>query len=123
MKSTGQSIFLLIAVCIATPCLGVEELPHITTGPILGRLSAHGIGVWARTSRATTFQVRYGLSQDAMDQITDPVPTTLEHDLSGMEKSDADFIFVVSSVNFMVPHVGGGAVRANNKDDAWTVFA
>ncbi|MGH9338217.1 MAG: hypothetical protein ACRD1R_01160, partial [Acidobacteriota bacterium] len=35
---------------------------------------------------------------------------------------DADFIFVVSSVNFMVPHVGGGAVRAENKDDAWTVF-
>jgi hypothetical protein len=22
----------------------------------------------------------------------------------------------------MVPHVGGGAVRADNKDDAWTVF-
>lgn len=42
--------------------------------------------------------------------------------LAGMKKSDADFLFVVSSVNFMVPHVGGGAVRAENKDDAWTVF-
>ena len=42
--------------------------------------------------------------------------------LDGMAKSDADFIFVVSSVNFMVPHVGGGKVRADNKDDAWTVF-
>jgi phosphodiesterase/alkaline phosphatase D-like protein len=39
-----------------------------------------------------------------------------------MKKSDADFFFVVSSVNFMVPHVGGGAVRGQNKDDAWTVF-
>lgn len=39
-----------------------------------------------------------------------------------MQKSDADFFFVVSSVNLMVPHVGGGAVRAKNKDDAWTVF-
>jgi phosphodiesterase/alkaline phosphatase D-like protein len=39
-----------------------------------------------------------------------------------MKNSDADFFFVVSSVNFMVPHVGGGAVRAENKDDAWTVF-
>ncbi len=39
-----------------------------------------------------------------------------------MKKSDADFHFVVSSVNLMVPHVGGGAVRAKNKDDAWTVF-
>ena len=42
--------------------------------------------------------------------------------LGGMKESDADFIFVISSVNFMVPHVGGGAVRAENKDDAWTVF-
>lgn len=42
--------------------------------------------------------------------------------LKGMRSSDADFLFVVSSVNFMVPHVGGGAVRADNKDDAWTVF-
>jgi len=42
--------------------------------------------------------------------------------LEGIENSKADFIFVVSSVNFMVPHVGGGAVRTTNKDDAWTVF-
>jgi phosphodiesterase/alkaline phosphatase D-like protein len=42
--------------------------------------------------------------------------------LDGTRNSDADFIFVVSSVNFMVPHVGGGMVRAVNKDDAWTVF-
>ena len=42
--------------------------------------------------------------------------------LEGMKQSDADFFFVVSSVNFMVPHVGGGAVRGENKDDAWTVF-
>ncbi len=42
--------------------------------------------------------------------------------LDGVRSSDADFIFVVSSVNFMVPHIGGGKVRATNKDDAWTVF-
>jgi hypothetical protein len=42
--------------------------------------------------------------------------------LDGVKASDADFIFVVSSVNFMVPHVGGGLVRGENKDDAWTVF-
>ena len=42
--------------------------------------------------------------------------------LGGMRSSDADFLFVLSSVNFMVPHVGGGKVRAENKDDAWTVF-
>ncbi len=42
--------------------------------------------------------------------------------VNGVDESDADFIFVVSSVNFMIPHIGGGAVRATNKDDAWTVF-
>ena len=42
--------------------------------------------------------------------------------MEGMKSSDADFFFVVSSVNFMIPHVGGGAIRPENKDDAWTVF-
>ena len=42
-----------------------------------------------------------------------------------MAKKDADFYFVVSSVNFIVPHVGGGGAvsfAAPTKDDAWTVF-
>ena len=41
-----------------------------------------------------------------------------------MKNSDADFHFVVSSVNFMIPHVGGGGAGfdAGTKDDAWTVF-
>ena len=45
---------------------------------------------------------------------------------NGIKNSKADFIFVVSSVNFMVPHVGsgGGADKQSTikKDDAWTVF-
>ncbi len=40
----------------------------------------------------------------------------------GIKKSDADFIFVISSVNLMIPHVGGGKVRPENKDDSWAVF-
>lgn len=42
-----------------------------------------------------------------------------------MAKKDAEFYFIVSSVNFMVPHVGGGGGSnhfAATKDDAWTVF-
>ncbi|MEM7395210.1 MAG: alkaline phosphatase D family protein, partial [Verrucomicrobiota bacterium] len=40
------------------------------------------------------------------------------------KKSDADFFFLASSVNFMIPHVGGGGHHfdAATKDDAWTVF-
>ena len=47
--------------------------------------------------------------------------------MDAMERSDADFFFVASTVNFMVPHVGAGAAnldrnQAAGKDDAWTVF-
>ena len=42
--------------------------------------------------------------------------------VDGIKKSEADFIFVVSSVNFMIPHVGGEAIRDGGKDEAWTVF-
>ncbi|MCH2602319.1 MAG: alkaline phosphatase D family protein [Pedosphaera sp.] len=45
---------------------------------------------------------------------------------NGIKNSKADFVFVVSSVNFMVPHVGSGggddAQATIKKDDAWTVF-
>jgi len=39
-----------------------------------------------------------------------------------MQESDADFLFVVSSVNLMVPHVLGRETP-NNKDEAWTAIA
>jgi hypothetical protein len=43
-----------------------------------------------------------------------------------IEKSDADFYFMASSVDFMIPHVGSGGGDDKNlvaaKDDAWTVF-
>ncbi|MEM7233420.1 MAG: alkaline phosphatase D family protein [Planctomycetota bacterium] len=44
--------------------------------------------------------------------------------MNTMRKGDADFYFLVSSVNFMIPHVGGGgaAFDTKTKDDAWTVF-
>ena len=42
--------------------------------------------------------------------------------LDGIEKSTADFIFVVSSVNFMIPHLSGGEKIVDFKDDAWTAF-
>jgi len=46
--------------------------------------------------------------------------------MDGISESDADFFFLVSSVNFMVPHVGSGGGEDKNKavkkDDAWTVF-
>jgi len=46
--------------------------------------------------------------------------------LDGLTNSEAEFLFIVSSVNFMVPHIGSGGgvdkVDDIKKDDAWTVF-
>ena len=42
-----------------------------------------------------------------------------------MQASDADFFFIVSSVNFSISHVGGTGtanISESNKDDAWTAF-
>jgi phosphodiesterase/alkaline phosphatase D-like protein len=42
-----------------------------------------------------------------------------------MKNSQAEFFFVVSSVNFMVPHIGSNVPErgmVSNKDDAWTTF-
>ncbi|MCG8526390.1 MAG: alkaline phosphatase D family protein [Opitutales bacterium] len=40
-----------------------------------------------------------------------------------MQESEADFFFLVSSVPFMIPHIGAGGYEANaNKDESWTVF-
>ena len=43
--------------------------------------------------------------------------------LKSMRESDADFLFVISSVPFMIPHSGaGGFEAAANKEEAWTAF-
>ena len=43
--------------------------------------------------------------------------------VTSMKDSDADFFFVISSVNFMIPHSGAGGVKAAaNKEEAWTGF-
>lgn len=41
--------------------------------------------------------------------------------IDAMRRSSADFFFVVSSVNFMIPHSGGGGHEFSaGKDEAWT---
>jgi phosphodiesterase/alkaline phosphatase D-like protein len=83
MTVLKQSLTFIFAVGILSTVTLADEETHITHGPILGRLSAHGVGVWARTNRTATFAVRYGLSPDAMDFSTEPAATRLEHDNTG----------------------------------------
>ena len=68
----------------ATPGVSDEEV-RFTHGPILGRLGAHEIGIWARTSRPATFRVRYGLQPNRLNLLS-PAPgtrTRLERDNTG----------------------------------------
>jgi len=79
--------WLFIAVlwgsCPAALIAAGEDENHITHGPILGRISSDGVGVWARTARTGSFRVRYGRSPDQLDQISQPAATRLDHDNTG----------------------------------------
>ena len=57
--------------------------------------------------------------KDGVSILGQPQKAWLKEAMSG---SEADFLFVVSSVNLMVPHVLGRQTP-NNKDEAWTAVA
>ena len=65
-----------------------QETLWITHGPILGRLSAHGVGVWARTADSKPFQVAYGQNSESLDQLSAVVSPVLERDNTGWVQID-----------------------------------
>ena len=65
-----------------------QETLWITHGPILGRLSAHGVGVWARTADSKPFQVAYGQNSESLDQLSAVVFPVLERDNTGWVQID-----------------------------------
>ena len=75
----GVAVLVLSGALVGTPAAAQQ----ITHGPILGRPGATEVGVWARTDRSGAFQVRYGTSEDALDQVTPPIATALERDNTG----------------------------------------
>ena len=87
MKALKAGLLLavaLIAFMVQDESAIAQEGPnHLTHGPTLGRLSAHGVGVWARTSEPGEFVVRYGLTPQRLDASSDPVTTHLENDNTG----------------------------------------
>ena len=125
-------LFGLLSWALSGPCAGQflaqqtrgRETLEITHGPMLGRIGAHEISVWARTSRPGAFRVRYGLRPGKLDQESPPVPTRLEDDnagsirLTGL-KSRSRYYYQVMAGDADAAQVGrGGSFRTLPDPDA-----
>ncbi len=103
----------LLNLCLLLVALGLvgamcsneafaQQATQITHGPILGRLGAHEIGIWARTRNPGTFRVRFGVRTDAMDTLSGPVTTRIENDntgwahISGLE-ADTEYFYELAA--------------------------
>ena len=83
LKADTTLVFCWLTGCVSVAQGQGEGPNYITHGPILGRLSSSGIGIWARTARSGSFAVRYGTSRDRLERTSDPATTRLEHDNTG----------------------------------------
>lgn len=76
---------LATAICCLSLSLSTtaQDPPTMTHGPLLGQPTATSMAVWARTSRPTKFEIRYGLDPNNLDQIASAEATQFSHDLTG----------------------------------------
>ncbi|MCP5118239.1 MAG: alkaline phosphatase, partial [bacterium] len=72
-----------LLVCLFLMAAPLVARTTITHGPILGKLSDEGIGVWARTNVPGSFRVIYGASPDRLDTVSAAATTELAHDNTG----------------------------------------
>lgn len=85
---------------------------------------------WANPTPAGRRPIHFGeaaLVADS-DVLHDPSATILgqrQFDwlADGLRGSDADFVFIVSSVSFMIPHDNGEGAKGDDKDESWTAHA
>ena len=86
-KARSQQIFLrclILALGLAASRTKANESSAtITNGPVLGRLGSDEIGIWARTSEASSFIVLYGSDPANLDRVSKPVPTNAGRDNTG----------------------------------------
>jgi len=98
------ALFLVVALSACSTEPSAEpSVGGITHGPILGRVGAHQIGVWARTATPGSFLVRYGTSPDNLSSYSDPVETSSDDDntswtqITGLEADTEYFYQVIAS--------------------------
>lgn len=79
----GAAAACLVAGLVLCGCSPADPPQTISHGPILGRVSSDGIGVWARTVRPGGFRVRYGPEHDRLSSVSELVPTSAGRDNTG----------------------------------------
>ena len=87
----GLYLTLLFGLLGGMPSMArvvAEDPPTMTHGPILGRPSAHAMAVWARTSRPTPFEVRFGKTPGRYDRSVTSSITAWDHDCTGWVELD-----------------------------------
>ena len=79
MRSAIRHCLVTAFIILAPAAVTAKDVvPNfITHGPILGRLSSDGVGVWGRTARAGSFRVLYGLAPAQLNSSSPPVKTLL----------------------------------------------
>ncbi len=78
-----QFVLLSSVLLAPAPTLSAQSPITVTHGPMLGNIGSDQVGVWARTSLAGSFRVRYGTAADALVEVSALARTVLEHDYTG----------------------------------------
>lgn len=109
-------VLVLGLAVMLRPGVGAQMVTNtVTHGPMLGRPGATHMAVWARTQRAGTFTVRYGLAPDQMTLVSPPAATTIEHDfaasvmLTGLRPNTRYYYQVVPAGNPKLPLAADGS--------------
>ena len=96
-----RTAMLGIAVALLGAATGHSQDPTtMTHGPMLGNPTSTTMNVWARTSKPTRYEVRFGTSALALDRSVTSVETTFAHDcatsvrLEGLQ-SDARYFYQI----------------------------
>ncbi len=80
MKNTLRHIVCILIVIIQST-ISAQKI-KVTHGPILGKISDQGIGIWVRTSAPGETYVKYGVKKEELNDSV-PIFTTIEHDVTG----------------------------------------
>ncbi|MFK8115197.1 MAG: alkaline phosphatase [Rubripirellula sp.] len=85
-RATLSFAILILTVAILPPAEAqVRRDPiRLTHGPMLGMSTDSSVRVWARTSEAGEFTVRYGTSENQLGKVSAAGVTSIDHDKTGV---------------------------------------